>query len=116
MDIKRHEPSKILANAVEHGNTVYLAGIVAEDASADIKGQTQQILNKIDRLLATCGSNKSRLLSANIWVTDIQNRAAMNEVWTAWVDPANLPVRACVEARLADPRLLVEIMVVAAKG
>ncbi len=115
MDIQRHEPSKILSNAVVHGNTVYLAGIVADDASADVKGQTQQILNKIDRLLAICGSDKSRVLSANIWVTDIGNRAAMNEIWTAWVDPSNLPVRACVEARLADPKLLVEIMVVAAK-
>jgi enamine deaminase RidA (YjgF/YER057c/UK114 family) len=115
MDIKRHEPARILANAVEHGNTVYLAGIVADDASADVKGQTQQILKRIDGLLATCGTDKTRLLSAQIWLTDIGNRAAMNEVWTAWVDPQQLPVRACVEAKLADPRLLVEIMVVAAK-
>jgi enamine deaminase RidA (YjgF/YER057c/UK114 family) len=115
MDIKRHEPAKILSNAVEHGNTVYLAGIVADDSSADVAGQTRQILAKIDRLLAACGSNKSKLLSANIWLTDITTRPAMNEVWTGWVDPANLPVRACVEAKLADPKLSVEIMVVAAK-
>lgn len=115
MTIQRHAPTSILSNAVEHGNTVYLAGIVADDPSADVKGQTQQILRRIDELLATCGTDKSRLLSANIWLTDIGNRPAMNEAWTAWVDAANLPVRACVEAKLADPRLLVEIMVIAAK-
>ncbi len=115
MEIKRHEPSKILSEAVEHGNTVYLAGIVADDPSQDVKGQTRQVLDKIDRLLAACGSHKSKVLSVNIWVTDIKNRPAMNEVWTAWVDPKNLPARACVEAKLADPRMLVEIMVVAAK-
>jgi enamine deaminase RidA (YjgF/YER057c/UK114 family) len=115
LSIQRHAPTPILSNAVVHGNTVYLAGIVADDTSADVKGQTQQILKRIDSLLATCGTDKTRLLSAQIWLTDIGNRAAMNEVWTAWVDPANLPVRACVEAKLADPRLLVEIMVVAAK-
>ena len=115
MEIKRHEPSQILSHAVEYGNTVYLAGIVADDPSQDIKGQTKQILDKIDRLLAKCGSNKSKVLSANIWVTEMKNRAAMNEIWTAWTDPKNLPARACVEAKLADPRMLVEIMVIAAK-
>jgi enamine deaminase RidA (YjgF/YER057c/UK114 family) len=115
MDIKRHEPSQILSSAVEYGNHVYLAGLVCDDPSQDIKGQTRQILDKIDRLLAKCGSHKSKVLSANIWVTDIKNRAPMNEVWTAWADPKNLPARACVEAKLADPRMLVEIMIVAAK-
>jgi len=115
MSIQRFEPAKILSNAVVHGDTVYLAGIVADDPTADVKGQTQQILARIDKLLATAGSDKKRLLSATIWLTDIANRPAMNEVWTAWVDADHLPVRACVEARLADPRLLVEIMVTAAK-
>ena len=115
MSITRHEQSGILSSAVEHGDTVYLAGIVADDPAKDIKGQTQEILGKIDRLLATCGSDKSRVMTATIWVTDIRNRAAMNEAWSAWVDPKNLPARACVEAKLADPRMLVEIMVVAAK-
>jgi enamine deaminase RidA (YjgF/YER057c/UK114 family) len=72
-------------------------------------------LNEIDRLLAKCGSNKSKILAATIWVTDIRNRAPMNEVWTAWVDPKNMPARACIETKLADPRGLVEIMVTAAK-
>ena len=115
MDIKRHNPSSILSNAVEHGNTVYLAGIVPKDLKKDIKGQTQEALAEIDRLLAKCGTGKSKLLQATIWVTDIRNRAPMNEVWSAWVDPQNLPARACVEAKLADPNALVEIMVVAGR-
>ncbi len=115
MSITRHDPSSILSHAVEHGNTVYLAGIVAKDYKKDVKGQTKEIVDEIDRLLAKCGSHKSKILSATIWVTDIRNRAAMNEVWTAWLDPKNLPARACIEAKLADPAALVEIMVVAAK-
>jgi enamine deaminase RidA (YjgF/YER057c/UK114 family) len=115
MSISRHDQSSILAQAVEYGDTVYLAGVVAKDLKKDVKGQTKEILDEIDRLLAKCGSNKSKALSATIWVTDIRNRAPMNEVWTAWVDAKNLPARACVEAKLADPRALVEIMVIAAK-
>ena len=115
MSIARHDPSSILSHAVEHGDTVYLAGIVAKNLDNDVKGQTKEIVGEIDCLLAKCGSNKSRVLQAQIWVTDIRNRAAMNEVWSAWVDPKNLPARACVEAKLADPKCLVEIMVIAAK-
>jgi len=115
MSIARHDPGSILSNAVEHGDTVYLAGIVAKDVNKDVKGQTKEIVDEIDRLLAKCGSGKSKILQAQIWVTDIRNRALMNEVWTAWVDPKNLPARACVEAKLADPKALVEIMVIAAK-
>src|SRR3954471_12362261 len=115
MSIARHDQSAILSQAVEHGDTVYLAGIVAKDLKKDVKGQTKEILDDIDRLLAKCGSNKSKVMSAQIWVTDIRNRAPMNEVWTAWVDPKNLPARACVESKLADPKALVEIMVIAAK-
>jgi enamine deaminase RidA (YjgF/YER057c/UK114 family) len=115
MSVTRHDQTAILSQAVEHGNTVYLAGIVAKDLKKDVKGQTKEILDEIDRLLAKCGSNKSKVMTATIWVTDIRNRAPMNEVWTAWVDAKNLPARACVEAKLADPNALVEIMVVAAK-
>ena len=115
MSVTRHDPGPILSQAVEHGNTVYLAGIVAKDLKKDIKGQTEEVLGEIDRLLAKCGSGKSKLLAAIIWVTDIRNRAPMNEIWTQWVDRKNLPARACVEAKLADPDALVEIMVVAAK-
>ena len=115
MSIARHDPSPILSQAVEYGDTVYLAGIVAKDYGKDVKGQTKEILDQIDALLAKCGSNKSKILSATIWVTDIRNRPAMNEAWTEWVDKKNLPARACVEAALADPKALVEIMVTAAK-
>ena len=115
MSVIRHDPSSILSHAVEHGGTVYLAGIVAKNLDNDVKGQTREVLAEIDRLLAQCGSGKSKILQAQIWVTDIRNRAPMNEVWTAWVDKSNLPARACVEAKLADPRALVEIMVIAAK-
>ena len=115
MSITRHDPSPILSHAVEYGNTVYLAGIVAKNLDQDVKGQTKQILDDIDRLLAKSGSSKSKVLQAQIWVTDIRNRALMNEVWSAWVDPKNLPARACVESALADPKALVEIMVIAAK-
>ena len=115
MSVTRHEPGPILSLAVEHGDTVYLAGIVAKNLKNDIKGQTAEVLAEIDRLLAKCGTGKSKLLTATIWVTDIRNRAPMNEVWSGWVDPKNLPARACIEAKLADPACLVEIMVRAAK-
>jgi enamine deaminase RidA (YjgF/YER057c/UK114 family) len=116
MEIKRHEQEKILSHAVEYGNLVYLAGIVARDLMRGVKGQTEEILGEIDRLLATAGSSKARILSATIWLADMRNRPAMNEAWTAWVDARNLPARACVEAKLADPAMLVEIAVVAAKN
>ena len=115
MSIARHDSSGILSQAVEHGSTVYLAGVVAKGLDKDIKAQTKEVLDEIDRLLGKCGSHKSKVLQAQIWVTDIRNRAPMNEVWTAWTDPKSLPARACVEAKLADPRALVEIMVIAAK-
>ena len=115
MTIARHDQTAILSQAVEHGDTVYLAGVLAKDLSKDIKGQTKEVLDEIDRLLAKCGSSKSKVLQCHIWVTDIRNRAPMNEVWTEWVDKNNLPARACVEAKLADPKALVEIMVIAGK-
>src|SRR3954463_15324172 len=113
MSITRHDSSAILSQAVEHGDTVYLAGIVAKGLDKDIKAQTKEVLDEIDRLLGKCGSHKSNVLQALIWVTDVRNRAPINEVWTAWVDAKNLPARACVEANPANPRALVEIMVIA---
>ena len=115
MSIKRHQPSKLLSAAVEHGGLVFVAGQVADDLAQGVKGQTEQVLKKIDALLAAAGTNKSKILSANVWLTDIRSRDEMNAAWTAWVDPANLPARATVEAKLADPRMLVEIMVTCAK-
>ncbi|MBK8063969.1 MAG: RidA family protein [Betaproteobacteria bacterium] len=115
MSIVRHEPSKILSHAVECNGMVFLAGTVPGDMSQDIKGQTKQVVDEIDRLLAKAGSSKSKVLSATIWLADIRDRGAMNEIWSAWVDPANLPARACIESKMADARCLVEIMVTAAK-
>ena len=115
MTIKRHPSGKLFSAAVEHGGLVYVAGQVADDLTQGVKGQTEQVLKKIDALLAAAGTGKSKILSANGWVTDIRNRDEMNAAWTAWADPANLPARATVEAKLADPRMLVEIMVTCAK-
>jgi enamine deaminase RidA (YjgF/YER057c/UK114 family) len=115
MTLKRHEPSKIYSKVVEANGFVFTAGIVADDVTQDAKGQTQQILKEIDRLLKLGGTEKSKLVSATIWVTDIRNRDAMNQAWNAWTGGENLPGRACVQAALADPRMLVEIAVVAAK-
>jgi enamine deaminase RidA (YjgF/YER057c/UK114 family) len=115
MTIKRHEPSKIYSKVVEANNFVYTAGIVADDITQDIKGQTQQVLKEIDRLLKLCGTDKAKVVSATIWVPDIRLRDAMNEAWIAWTGGENMPGRACIEAKLADPRMLVEIAVIAAK-
>lgn len=115
MPITRHEPSKIYSKVVEANGFVYTAGIVADDISQDARGQTQQILKEIDRLLALCGADKTKLVFATIWVSDIRLRDPMNEAWTAWTGGQNLPGRACIEAKLADPRMLVEIAVVVAK-
>jgi enamine deaminase RidA (YjgF/YER057c/UK114 family) len=116
MAIKRIEAGPRMSQAVVHGNTVYLAGVVADDLKGDVKDQTKQILAKIDRLLAAAGTDKSKLLSANIWLTDIGTWADMNTVWDAWVSPGNTPARATVEAKLASPACKVEIMVQAAIG
>ncbi|MDA0226370.1 MAG: RidA family protein [Proteobacteria bacterium] len=115
MSIVRHESKGILSKAVEHGGLVYLAGITADDRSKNAQGQTEQILATIDKLLAGCGSDKSKVLTAQIWVSDIRLRDEMNVAWNAWTGGKDLPARACIEAALADPKLLVEIMVVAAK-
>ncbi|MCC7049573.1 MAG: RidA family protein [Alphaproteobacteria bacterium] len=115
MAVKRHNVGPRMSQVVENGNTVYLAGLTADDASQDVKGQTKQILAKIDNLLKMAGTDKSKLLSANIWLTDIGTWSQMNEVWDAWVSPGNTPARATVEAKLAAPGLKVEIMVQAAK-
>jgi enamine deaminase RidA (YjgF/YER057c/UK114 family) len=113
--IIRTSPGKVLSQAVEYHNFVYLAGMTADDTSQDVAGQTKQILAKIDAALETHGTDKTRLLQAQIWVKDIRDRDAMNTVWIAWLPEGGAPVRACVEASMADPRLLVEIMVTACK-
>ena len=116
MAIERHDVGPRMSKAVVHGNTVYLAGIVADNPKGkSVKEQTQDILRQIEGFLKKAGTDKSKLLSANIWITDMANFAEMNAVWDVWVAPGNTPARATVEARLAAPDYKVEIMVVAAK-
>jgi enamine deaminase RidA (YjgF/YER057c/UK114 family) len=113
--IVRTEPNPILAKAVEYHGFIFLQGVTASDLSRDIKGQTEDVLAQIDALLETHGTDRTRLLQAQIWVKDIRERQAMNEVWTAWLPAGSAPARACVQAYMADPRVLVEIMVTACK-
>jgi len=116
MTIERHDTATRLSKAVVHGDTVYLAGIVADAPKGkNITEQTKSILSQIDGFLAKAGSDKSKLLSANIWITDMANFAGMNAVWDAWLPPGGAPARATVQAGLASPDYLVEIMVVAAR-
>ena len=114
MSIERLDKGRRMSEAVIHGNTVYLAGQVAE--GPDVASQTKAVLASIDSLLARAGTDKSRILSATIWLSDIANFAAMNSVWDAWVDQENPPARATSEGKLAAPQFLVEIIVVAARG
>ncbi len=115
MSVKRINAGPRMSSAVVHGDTVYLAGLTADDRTLDVKGQTKQILDKVDKFLKEAGTDKSKVLSANIWLTDIKTWSQMNEVWDAWVSPGNAPARATVEAALAAPGLSVEIMIQAAK-
>jgi len=114
MSIDRHNTGPRMSGAVVHGNTVYLAGQVARDGSTSVKAQTEQILKQIDELLRAAGSSKSKLLSTTIYIASMATFDEMNAVWDAWVDPKNTPARATVEAKLASPKYLVEIMVTAA--
>lgn len=116
MTIQRFDTGPRMSKAVVHGNTVYLAGLVADSPKGkSVTEQTKDILRQIDGYLAQAGTDKSKLLSANIWITDMANFAEMNAVWDAWVAPGHTPARATVEAKLATPDYKVEIMVVAAR-
>jgi enamine deaminase RidA (YjgF/YER057c/UK114 family) len=115
MSIIRHKSARILSGAVEANGMVYLSGLTADKLPASVKEQSVEVLAKIDALLALAGSNKSKIVSCMIWVTDIRFRDEFNEAWMAWVDPANLPARACVSAQLANPNLFVEVQVTATK-
>ncbi len=115
MSITRYHTGQRMSQIVVHGNTIYLAGQVAADRTANITVQTEQVLEKIDRLLDEAGSSRSHLLSAQVWLANIGHFAPMNAVWDNWVPEGHAPARACIEARLASPDLLVEIGVIAAK-
>ena len=114
MSVRHIDPGPRLSEATILGDRMYLSGMIPEDVSADITGQVKQALAEIDALLKKGGSDKSKILSAVIWLSDIADFAAMNAVWDAWVVAGQTPARATVQARLSDPAMKVEIMVVAA--
>lgn len=113
MSIVRHGVTRRYADSVVHGGTVYLVE-VPPDLDADIAGQTSGLLASAERLLAQAGSDRSRLLMVTIYLADMADSAAMNAIWDAWLPAGCAPARACVEARLADPRMRVEMVFTAA--
>lgn len=115
MAIQRHNTGKRLSEIVVHNGTIYLAGEVPDDTSKDITGQTEEVLHKIDKLLAQVGSDKSKLLSAQIFLPDMKDFAGMNVAWEKWVLPGQTPARATIEAKLANAAYKVEIMCIAAQ-
>jgi enamine deaminase RidA (YjgF/YER057c/UK114 family) len=112
--IKRLGPGKRLSMATIHGGLVYLAGQVPDDLSVGIEAQAAQVLGKIDALLKEAGTDKASILTATVWLPNIADFAVFNTVWDAWVPDGASPARACVEARLANPSIRVEIAVIAA--
>lgn len=115
-EIKRYGVGPRMSDMVVHNGTIYLSGYVAESAAGQsVAAQTADILQQIDESLASVGSDKSRVLQATIWLADMSTFAEMNSVWDKWVSPGNTPVRACVEAKLAQPKWAVEIRVIAAQ-
>ena len=116
MTIQRFDVGPRMSQAVVHGDTVYLAGVVAKTTAGEsVAKQTQEVLSIIDGHLAKAGSDKSKLLTATIYLTDMKTFAEMNAVWDGWVSAGNTPARATVEAKLAAPQYSVEIMVTAAR-
>jgi enamine deaminase RidA (YjgF/YER057c/UK114 family) len=114
MAIQRHNVGKRLSEIVVHNGVAYLAGEVPDDTSKDVTGQTAEVLDKIERLLKQVGSDKTKLLSAQIFLPDMGDFAGMNQAWEAWVVPGQTPARATLEAKLANPAYKVEIMCIAA--
>ena len=114
MTIKRIETNIRMSKIVIHNNVAYLSGLVGDKLYASTMDQTKQILTQIDNYLAQAGSNKSKLLTAQIWLDDIRKFDEMNVAWDAWLSPGKAPTRACVESRMANPGIFVEILVTAA--
>ncbi|MGW8195672.1 MAG: RidA family protein [Desulforhopalus sp.] len=115
MDISRIETTERMSKIVSHNNTIYLCGQVADNSEETVGPQTENMLAKVDALLLQAGSDRRHILSATIYVRDMKDFAEMNSVWDNWVPKGFAPARACVEARMARPDLLVEISVIAAK-
>ena len=115
MTIERKRVGARLSQVVIHGDTVYLSGVVADHPIPDVGAQTGQILDRIDEYLRDAGSDKRRLLSVVIWLADMSSYDEVNALWDKWVPAGNTPARACVEAKLAQPELMVEMRVIAAR-
>lgn len=113
--IKRWPCDQKLSDMVEHGGLLYLAGQVAENLAANTKGQTAEVLGMIERLLTNAGSDKSKLLSAIVFIPEMRDKPQVDEAWLAWADPHSLPARAVMEARLGSDDTRVEIICVAAQ-
>lgn len=113
MNIARHESGEILTQVVEANGLVFTSGVLPANVDVGVKEQTSQVLAEIDRLLALANTSKSKIVSVSIWVTDIRLRDPMNEAWLSWLDRQNIPARVCIESKLADPKALVEISVIA---
>jgi enamine deaminase RidA (YjgF/YER057c/UK114 family) len=109
----RAAPGPVMSSCVIYGNMVYLAGVTARDLSGDVATQTVEVLEIIEARLAEAGTDKRRILTAQVWLSDMANVAAMNAVWNDWVDPEIPPARACVSGELFRPEALVEIVVTA---
>jgi enamine deaminase RidA (YjgF/YER057c/UK114 family) len=114
MEIKRLHVGPRLSEAAIHNGVVYLAGQIADDTTQNIDGQTREVLSHVERLLSEAGSDKTRILLCQIYLADIKDIAAMNAIWDAWVPAGQTPPRATVQAMLARPELLVEVVVTAA--
>lgn len=115
MSIQRFHVGKRLSEMVIHGNTIYLAGQVADDPKADAGSQVRQVLAQIDKLLAEAGSDKTKVISAQIFLPDMADFAAMNSVWERWVVAGHTPARATIQANLANPAYKIEVLVIAAQ-
>ena len=113
-DIVRTGMAARYSEAAVFNGVVYLAGMVPERGDTDIRGQTQDVLDQVQQHLLACGSDKSRILRTQIYLADIRDITAMNEVWDAWVVPGSAPPRATVQAALANPAWRIEIVVTAA--
>lgn len=118
MTITRRQTDQRMSQSIEFplsGTMVVMAGQVSSDPSLDLAGQTQNILSRIDALLSEAGADKSMVTHAYVWLANIADFDSMNRVWDKWVSPGHAPARACVEARLANPKLRIEIQVFAVK-
>ncbi len=116
MSLQRFHVAARYSEAAVFNGVVYLAGMVPEAGDTDIRGQTRDVLAQIDKRLAECGSDRTRLLRVQIYLTDIRDIAAMNEVWDAWVPAGHAPPRATVQAALADPAWKIEVVATAAQA